>query len=711
MIHSSLADLRHPHRALEAVGLARSPRTREAVAVATGLGILGAVVVARLTGAVSLHLTPDAGHALADADALLGEGVRPMGYMPAFPALVALTRALSGDAVTGVHLALGLVFFALGAGLYVLIRQFAPARAAFAGAGVGMTTPVIAEALGWSGGATILATASVAAALACLERWICRPHRTMALATGAFLGLALASHLFVPVVGAALVGVRWLAELARQRTITLRGAGPLALEGMAIAAIPVVIGGTLVVARLADVAAPSGTSLGMPDPSATSSVLSWATRESPVLLLVVLGALASMLVARSGARWIGLGCAAVVLVLPAVMHADPSYQTRVAYFLPLVVGLGTGLIIAALDARLSRPAWPSLPGRLTVLMLPAILIWTSASLGFDERLVAAARFYQRIDASDLSVMQRLRETPGGTVATSWPGNAYGDGLPVSWLVEGLARRKAAGPVDPVLSTDPGQIAAGAAMQRLFAGRTTMENGAIQLAYGPDDSRADPAVAANVAGFYHPILYLNSRVDAMAGGPPDSWTHIVTSSGVASRGVDAAGKTVIDGSSSLRGDTANVTQRSVAGAGPRTVWIWPAYGVDWQMVSNRGGTIGFQAVPVAGGFSGTAAATAVEIAVDGGEAIYHEREARYGLEAIEVRIMAEPLALHVRFPGLTGGEPRFDHEEAILVAEDVRQVLVWRDTGWLDRFERSTCFERASSSPNLVLYDVVPSCRR
>ena len=80
------------------VGDERSGRERAlvAVVVVVAAAALAALTVARLRGAVSLFLSPDGAHYLADADALLGHGVRAIAHPPAFPALVAATERTRG---------------------------------------------------------------------------------------------------------------------------------------------------------------------------------------------------------------------------------------------------------------------------------------------------------------------------------------------------------------------------------------------------------------------------------------------------------------------------------------------------------------------------------------------------------------------------------------------------------------------------------------
>lgn len=687
------------------------PRLGEPILVPAGIALLAVLAVIRLTTSVSLHLTPDAAHALADADALVGQGVRPPGYLPGFPLVVALSRAITNSDVGAVHVALALALAALGGGLYAVARRFAAPRGAFVGAGAGMTVPVVAEALGWSGGATILATAAGAAALAAHETWIARPSLARAMATGLLLGVAALSHPFVPLVTLVLLGARWLSLLAGRRRITLLGRDPLSVSGLAAAAAPLVVAGAILASRAGQIGAPPGTGLRVPDPAASLAVFAWATRESELLALLVIAALGGALSGPAGARVIGGGVALGLVLVPAVLEADPSYQTRIAYFLPLLVAPGIARLYHAVDQRLRCPSWPSVSGRVAVALLPVALVAASTTLGFTERMAASARFYQRIEAADLPVFERLRESPGGLVATSWPGNAYGDGLPVSWLVEGLADRAAAGPVDPVLTTRPEQAGRSAEIQRLFAGATVLENGGLQVAFGPDRARADPAVLSNFAGFFQPLLYVNSVVNGYPADPPVRWVHAVAPDGATSRGYDRSGRVVIGMHTTLRGDAVRLVLDTGPTSGSGSLWVWPAYGIDWTEISPSGSTIAFTARPVGGGSASTRASTRVEVTVERARVRYHARETRFDVEALEIVPDGASFEVRVRVPGGASAPNRVYDERTILRGQDVRQVLVWRSSGWLERFDNSGCYRRSADSPGLVLYDVVAACRR
>ena len=102
--------------------------------VAMGAGALVWLAITRLDRLRQPLPLPDGGHYLTDADALLGEGVRPLAHPPAFPALVAATHGLVGP-VGQVQIALALSLWLLIVSLYLLCRQFAGVAASVVGAG------------------------------------------------------------------------------------------------------------------------------------------------------------------------------------------------------------------------------------------------------------------------------------------------------------------------------------------------------------------------------------------------------------------------------------------------------------------------------------------------------------------------------------------------------------------------------------------------
>ena len=86
-----------PRWRTDAVNRLRRVRWRGPL-VAAFLGIVIALLtVERVSSLTGLFLTPDGGHYLADADAVLGDGARELRHPPLFPVLLAIVRAFAGE--------------------------------------------------------------------------------------------------------------------------------------------------------------------------------------------------------------------------------------------------------------------------------------------------------------------------------------------------------------------------------------------------------------------------------------------------------------------------------------------------------------------------------------------------------------------------------------------------------------------------------------
>ena len=714
---TGVAILLWPVRATSRLARRLGARIGDHAREAAVIGILLALVVGyafwRLLGAVDLHLTPDAAHALADADALVGNGVRQLQYLPGFPALVVLARLPVGD-VAGVHLALAVAYAMLGVGLFLLCRRSVGGRSAFVGAGVALVSPVLAELLDWSGGATLLATALFALSLVAFEHWLRSPRPGWGLTLGGGVGLTLATHPFVATVAVGCLAIRWLSVLSVRRRLDMSW-GVLGIRGIVVATLPVLAAAALVLPRYQLIALPSDTGLRPPNLADTLTLIHWATRDSPLIALLLVGCTAAALRRGGAGRPIAAALIAAFVFLTAFLGGDDSYRSRIAYFIPIVVALGAALAWQDLDLRLRHPP-PGRTGRAFLAVLPLLVVWSVAMLGFEERIAVGARFYQRLSAADLAVMDVLRAEPGGVVATSWAGNSYGEGLPNSWLIEGLAHRRAAGPVDPALSTLADQISLGEAMQKLFAGEQGLGNGTLQVALGPDGARADPAVAANLAGFLHPILFANTLVDTAPGPAPARLDRRVDGSAATIRTIGPSGEPGREIRVRLEEGTIEIIHRAPAATRESewSLWLWPAYGVDWQNVTEEPGRLTFSARPIGVGFTtrDETVPVAIEVTEDA-EIVYHEREMRFDVEAIEIRAQSVPeIVVRVVLPGISGvGAAKSFDEREILTAYDIRHVVVWRDTGWLERFDGSPCYERLREGGRIVAYEVTGACRQ
>ena len=113
----------------------------------------------------------DAAHFSAEAEWLRGNrDVLPNIHPPLFPGLVLLADLVVGwrDAVL---MAMSLAFALYVVAVYALLRRWHRRSFAWFGAVLAATSPVLAEILGWGGGANLLGFAALIGACAPAERW------------------------------------------------------------------------------------------------------------------------------------------------------------------------------------------------------------------------------------------------------------------------------------------------------------------------------------------------------------------------------------------------------------------------------------------------------------------------------------------------------------------------------------------------------------
>lgn len=469
--------------------------------------------------------------------------------------------------------------------------------------------------------------------------------------------------------------------------------------------------------RYLQIQTPTGTGLRWPALADAAELLTWATRESELLMVLVVGC--AVVATASGRRLasIVVSLSLVFVVVSAGLGGDPSYRSRVAYLIPIVVALGSAPIWGAVERRFASPPPSRRSARTALLIAPLLAVWAVSTLGFNERLSLAANHYQRLSVADLAVTDALRAEPGGLVATSWATNDYGEGLPNSWLIEGLAARRAAGPTNPALSTIESQRTLGATMQQLFAGEVGLQNRAVQVAFGPPGARADPAIAVEMGDFFYAVMYASVPTDDSGVGSVtigDDYTLDASSARFVQ--YDAAGRAVVATEVGLDGADITITHRrlgEVSDRGRWSLWLWPAYGVGWQGIDAAPDRVAFSARPRIGRFLTVDDEARLTVTVgEGAELRYHEQEMRYDVQALEVRAAGtDEVTIRITVDDVdTGGETLVFDERSILAEHDVRDVIVWRDTGWLERFEHSRCYELEESGHRIVRFSVSTACR-
>lgn len=694
------------------------PRTRERLVVVFASIAFGLGTVLAAGRLVPVFLSVDGAHAITDARGLLGLAPRPPFYLPGFPALLVPLDRLGVDARVNVAIVLAIVAGLLFSSLYLLAREAASPRAALFGAIVAACSTSMAELLGWQGGATLFGLVGITAAFVAFLRWIESSSWSDALLVGLCLALTLASHPFMGTVGAGMIGGLGLWHLARERRFTRRGTGPTGLIGVAVAMSVPALTMLLLRENYLSIQAPTGMALRLPDPRAALAVIEWVGRESPALVVLTVG-LVIIAVTRPGkTRPIAQLTVLVFVALPALLAGDPSYQTRVAYLLPPAVAIGGAAAWEAVEGAWLGARRSPYRARFPAILVALAVGVSAALLGFPQRLLVAVPYYSSLGTDDYALIQSLSNGPG-TVAAGWQGNRYWDGLLNGWYVEGITNRRAIGPTDPALTTRDTERVESAEAWQLFSGASGIENGSMQVSLGPATWRADPAIAARINGSYLPLVFVadtsNDYGIAARDAPPVSWN----TAGGSIHGVraDSAGRVLFTVSAQLEGSQVRAKwSRGVVGsADPWTIWIWPAYGLEWRKVQVDPSSI--EVAPFGDeAYRDPAAYDVIDprihLEVSAGATIeYFAIEPEYQVQAIAIHVPAgDDLALTVDVSGTeqAGATTAFD-QRSLLARNDVRTVVVWRDSGWMDRFSSSPCFAEDRSGASVVVYRVDPRC--
>jgi hypothetical protein len=693
---------------------------RELILVGLTSIAFGVLIVLVASGLTPVYLSPDGAHAITDARGLLGLAPRPPYYLPGYPLVLIPLDRLGVDPTINVAVSLAVLCGLLFASLYWLARGAATARAAFFGSLIGTGSTSLGELMGWQGSATLLAIVALTASLAAMQRWSRRRGWPDALLVGACYGVTLASHPFVAAFGGLVLATLWGYYVAQGRRFTIRGFGPGSLAGVDVAAaVPIVVMLAITTNYLA-IDSPVGSSLRPPDLLAPVNVFGWMTRESPALSVLTLVVVGAALAKPGPGRWIGACTVATFVLLPAILSGDDSYLTRVAYLVPPTLALGGAALWEVVDRRLLATQQPVGNRAAARIMAAAPLLaglWV-ISIGFPHRLLASVPYYSSLERDDYALIQALGNQ-AGAVATGWTGNQYWDGITNAWLVEGIANRSAMGPADPALSTRSVQRQQSAAAWRLFSGAAGVENGALQVSFGPANWRADPAIAARIGDYYIPFLFISDTANtygvAAVGDETVSWTP--DDEGATGRRTDELGAPIFEAAVRLAVNRVRVTwtRPPQSAAEPWTIWVWPAYGLPWRDVRADATSVElgpYSTVAYRDAEAFDALRPRVRLQVFGGASLeYVSSDARYGLPAVAIHVPpdADP-ELVVDVMGTKPADTFVAYDERDLITRfGVRTSLVWRDSGWVDRFSASPCFAPGRSNARLVTFEVSPEC--
>ena len=709
----------------------RWSRSTEFAASLAALLVVAAALVRFIHDETPLWLPLDAAHFVAEAEWLRGSrDLLPGIHPPLFPTLVLVFETMV-DSWSAVLYAMCLSYALYLLAIYALMRRWHDRGVAFASTAVAAMTPVLAEMLGWGGGANLLGLATAIAALAAADRWVNSAKGGWLV--GLTVGLSIATHPVAALMAVFFVGARLGWEIIGRTRRWVRPNTPGATDGEvtvepslplspppqtgrwfrrprgitspvawvmgAAAGFPFVLVSSY---YYFGVQAPSQSKLGFPDLSVLSSLLGWAGREHQFIAAVNLVAVISpFLLFHRRSQPAALSVAALLILGTTVVKGDPSYQSRFVYLLPVLVAIAiaeVGVPLVRRTAAMLRQSSHALP--LAVTVVTVLLI---AQTGFFVRLDAAVAYYGRVKQSDLAVLTRSVTADGLAVSSHW---AASTAEPTSWFVNAAASEPAWSPIGPWLSTSAEETVFGGKLQRFFAGQVGVENGRLQASIaGTDEGYYSIRIAASFAGWYYPLAELDVArtrwpfaVVSAAAIVADDEKLLLTLRG--RRPVE-----VIELRIELRDESVRMTAESKAtedndwhvvfapAGGP-----WTASRVDSTEVSTRhlvGGTREVTSNLRIVGSGAPARATLygasdpLDFDVIGSERVQFLWKARAGYTA--------------------AGEVAVFDEHALADDVGATRVVVWRNTGLAERFI-TDCYAEIDRSDSVIVFDRVDSCR-
>ena len=692
----------------------RISRLQESILVLAAVSVYCATTVVTIRDAASVYLSPDGAHYLGEANNYLGRGVLDFTHPPAFPLLVAFTRAVAGP-LPGVLLAMtigvGLMYLAV----YFLLRQWLPVVPALFGTSVGMLMPITAELLGWSGGAELLGIAFGVLTLACFEWW-CRSGGLRGVAVGGALGLTIISHPFGVAIVLFTLGVRWVVELIHRGRVGV-GWGPAGLLGIGTVAVVALPFGLVAIGYYSGIASPGSSAVGPPDLGALGPLLSWSTRENRLLLGLTVASLgAPFITFRRGATAISAALATAIVLTPILLNFDSSYRSRSIYYVPVIVAIA-GAFAWVRGARWSQGRLDK-RRRLALGAVILVLIPVSiATIGFVPRIQNAVPYYGPLKSDDVRLIQSLSGQPGA-VATSWSGTDVSQGASMSWFMSGLAGRRAYGPSGPWLQSQPSEIRSGQDMERAFAGTAGIDNGALQISTlaapdrqqsalaGPDRPETDiqASVPGVYSGFYFPYLVLNEAgneypvpINSQAGVA----THVVGGMAWSYPSSGAEADTLHE-ALTLRGNQVTVGMRLDSGrSGIWNVHLRPAAGQYWSSLVPGEHSVTIDQTVGGQMLSATITSTTPNIIFN-----YEPTDPLTGGQSIAVNTTGASLNFRIVVSGVaqpTNGNRAFNQLQ-MLNRYKVTDVVVFKSSGTLDLFD-SPCFTQGPESSSLAVFKV------
>ncbi len=673
--------------------------------------VVATLVVVRHSG--RLYLSADAGHYLADADALFGDGVRESRHLPVFPVLLGVLR-LATDDLGAVVLGMAVVVLVLATGFYVFVKgRLGAPLAEMVGVVSFVLAPVIAEGVAWYGASMMLGLGLSLFAMRLVEGVVTKPTLWRVVAAGGLCGLVGLTH---PLAFVLLAEVCALVAVASIGPPLLQE-GTKGLKAAYRAALPLAGVGAVALAAVAP-AASFYTSLQTPvtvafNPSRLASLPDWAFREDPLLWVPLL--LGGILVLIPGGRALngttglrlGLWGAAVGVVSVGNLllgGGHESYTTRYAYALPVTVGCTVAVVIGLLS-RLPAATRPGARRAVSVLVGVAVVALSlQAGHSYFQRLSVAVPYYNLITDDEMEGIRWLDSRPG-TVAVSAKGGDKVAGALYAWMIEGLAHVHALGTAEGYVNLLEEAHAESTDVERLMAGSVVLESGSLRLS-ASDGTAAPVEVQGRVGGDWFPLVTLAvgpERVDS----PP-----VPTVQAEASE----------DGRGTLQVDYGSLEVRAAMSAtgekGELAIDVVRVGEADAVSVEMDPPPFAIGVALQADGSGGTLSRTVreeqvdVRLEADPPTRAQVEEDVRSGTSRLHLEGGEGGVRLRVHVDGLDAetGRVTLLREADILERRDFRYVYTWRATGLPPVLASRRCFAQAMANDEVVVFEVSPACQ-
>lgn len=673
------------------------------------------VVVLTLLGldGVRVYLSADAGHYLADADALFGRGVRESRHLPVYPALLGLLQLLVGDEAA-VTLGMLLVIVALVLCFHAFVHgRLGHPVPEVVGTGFFILAPLMAEAVGWHGASMLLALALSLLAMRLVDEALLQPSWRRVTAAGVVCGLVGLTHplplaLLAQVTVVVAVVLAGRAGWHRWRGSPSQGTsfGRLALVLASIGAITTV----LVSSQLNFYAAlRSPVSLAF-DPSRLALLGRWAFREDPILWMfllaggVVLIPGGRRLAGEAGLR-LGVWATAVSLVLFSNLLAvggHSSYTTRYLYALPVTLGCTAAVLVALLPLlpRVRPPRLATWGHALVGIGIVACLVRIGD--GYANRLDVALTYYNTMTEQEREAIRWL-DVRDGTVAVTPKGGDVVAGTLYAWMIEGLADVRAIGTGQAYLSVLDSATADSLLVERAVSGSSTVENAALRVS-ASDSPTAPVQIAGLTDGDWFPLLDLSAGVT-----PATSGSATVAARGGGESGELSLRRAGIEIDSALTDAGSEVVISIRAGPGREALLLAvdpPPFAGNAVVTGNGRRASIVQTV--------RGRRVVVEVVGEQGVSMSVESDARLGGARLRLDVDGDlSTVLRVRVSGLDRRHrPVVAYRDVdLLRSRDVRYVFTWRETAIASTLDARRCFDKATENDEVLIYEIAPGCRR